>query len=74
MNKPTRTLQLDIKLHSTVKPDREISPVALVGTLEELITIAFRARFPEYQIEINKLEADWPGAEDDFPKFDRKKC
>lgn len=66
-------LCLDITISCQSKPDRELSPTNLINTLEDIINKAFQARFPEYEVEIIKLNADWPDSKKEFPEFNRKK-
>lgn len=58
-------LYVHIKLKSAEQPDFERSPASVRGTLQSII----QCRFPEYDVEVNILEADWPGSDKTFPKI-----
>jgi len=70
MVKPKRILRLHITVHAS-RPERSLSFSHLSGTLENIINRAFQLRFPEYEVDIEYLEApDWP--EDEYPTLDRR--
>ncbi len=63
------TLKVHIKLESRKEPDRGLSPSTLCGTLQDIIRSAVQTRFPEYEVEVASLEAEWPGSDKEFPKL-----
>ncbi|KKN67680.1 hypothetical protein LCGC14_0459390 [marine sediment metagenome] len=60
-------LLVHISLESKVKPDMERSPSKVLSTLENIINRAVQVRFPEYDVEIGRLEGNWPDSEEEFP-------
>ncbi len=58
-------LYVHIKLEASKAPDMERSSINVRGTLESII----QYRFPEYDVEVATLEADWPGSDKNFPKI-----
>ncbi|MHA2067981.1 MAG: hypothetical protein ACXABY_26770 [Candidatus Thorarchaeota archaeon] len=67
-----KTLKVHITLESEVKPEMERSPSKVCRTLQEIINSAVQARFPEYDVEIGKLEGKWPDSEKEFPTVNRE--
>jgi hypothetical protein len=63
-------LIVHIKLESKKEPERTLNSVNVKGTLESIICSAVQSRFPEYDVELGSLEADWPDSEKNFPKID----
>ena len=59
-----KKLYVHIKLEASEAPDYERSPVNIRGTFESII----QSRFPEYDVEVVSVEADWPGSEETFHK------
>ncbi len=66
------TLLMHISLESKVKPEMERSPTRLLRTLESIINTAVQVRFPEYDVEIGRLEGNWPDSEKEFPTVDKE--
>jgi len=61
-----KVLTVNISLETDIKPD-ERSPVHLLITLRNLINKVIQQRFPGYEVEIGKLEGDWPDSDAEFP-------
>lgn len=66
-------LIVNISLESRVKPEMERSPSKLLRTLESIINAAIQCRFPEFDVEIGKLEGNWPNSDKEFPTVDQSK-
>jgi hypothetical protein len=62
-----KILVVHISLESEIKPDMERSPTRLLNTLQSIINTTVQRRFPEYEVEIGKLEGHWPDSETEFP-------
>ena len=65
--KQKNILVVHISLETEIKPDMERSPTNLLITLRGIINTAVQRRFPEYEVEIGRLEGHWPDSEKEFP-------
>ena len=70
MIKDLEKLKVDIILNAERAPDRNISPSRLALTLEDIIKNAIQMRFPDFEVEIRSVKANWPDSDKNFPKFD----
>ena len=66
-------LEIDIVLNAKKAPGRDISTNKLVRTLEDIINSALQARFPEFNVEVRSMKANWPGAPENFSEYDLEK-
>ena len=66
-------LLVHITLESPMKPEMERSPSRVIKSIQNIITQAVQLRFPEYDVQIGRLEGQWPDSDKEFTTIDTSK-